>query len=88
MPVRSFGFSRAAALILSIRPFSQVKAISSSSSILATELFQISIVELLALQSGPRLKPKHMTEEQQIAIGANCVLIVLTSLYIFITVFH
>ena len=88
MPVRSFGFSRAAAQILSIRPFSPAKAISSSNSILATELFQISIVAQLALQSGQRQKPKHMTEEQQIAIGANCILIVLTSLYIFINVFY
>ena len=56
--------------------------------LLAIELFQISIVEQLALQSGPRIKPKHMTEEQSIAIGAICVLIVLASLYIFITVFH
>ena len=56
--------------------------------LIATELFLISIVAQLALQSGPRLKPKHMTEEQSIAIGAICVLIVLTSLYIFITVFH
>ena len=56
--------------------------------LIANELFPISIVEQLALQSGPRLKPKHMTEEQSVAIGAICVLIVLTSLYIFITVFH
>lgn len=56
--------------------------------LIASELFQISIVAQRTLQSGPRLKPKHMTEEQSIAIGANCVLIVLTSLYIFITVFH
>ena len=53
-----------------------------------TELFLISIVAQRALQSGRRLKPKHMTEEQSIAIGAICVLIILTSLYIFITVFH
>lgn len=56
--------------------------------LIATKLIQISIVAQLALQSGPRLKPKHMTEKQSITIGAICVLIVLTSLYIFITVFH
>lgn len=56
--------------------------------LIAIELFQISIVAQRALQSGQRLKPKHMTEEQQIAIGTCCVLIVLASLYIFITVFH
>ena len=88
MPVRSFGFLRAAAQILSIRPFSPVEAINSNSSILATELFQISIIAQLALQSGQRLKPKQMTEKQSIAIGANCVLIVLTSIYIFINVFY
>lgn len=29
-----------------------------------------------------------MTEEQQVAIGANLVLITLSAIYIFITVFH
>ena len=56
--------------------------------LIATGIFQISIVAQRALQSGARIKPKHMTEEQQIAIGANCVLIVLTSIFIFITVFY
>ena len=56
--------------------------------LIANKIFQISIVAQLALQSGPRLKPKHMTEEKSNAIGACCVLIVLTSLYIFITVLH
>lgn len=29
-----------------------------------------------------------MTEEQQVAIGANLVLITLSAIYLFITVFH
>ena len=71
----------------SLVPFNYEKVIESvkkTGRIIVTG----EIVAQLALQSGPRLKPKHMTEEQQIAIGANCVLIVLTSLYIFINVFY
>ena len=30
----------------------------------------------------------QMTEEQQVAIGANLVLITLSAIYLFITVFH
>lgn len=47
-----------------------------------------TLAERLSLLSGQRLKPKYMTDEQQIAIGANLTFIVLCVIYLFISVFH
>lgn len=46
------------------------------------------LAERVPLLSGERVKPKYMTEEQQIAIGANLVFIMLCVIYLFISVFH
>lgn len=47
-----------------------------------------TLAERVPLLSGQRIKPKYMTEEQQIAIGANLAFIMLCLIYIFISVFH